>query len=311
MWFLSILLHVGFLAACVGVANRLQRDLPGEETREVGIVIEPTASPVAMAEPFPFPPPEATPVGEPLEHQGAVGPALPIDFFPPLDATSPPTVPSLESATASLYGTAGDRSASPPSVHSGRTGGAMAAGSVSTTRFFDAPATGRSFVFVIDRSGSMAENHALKLARREAATSLRRLAPESLFQVVFYNNRAETSRLDNGRLVRASRPNLLLAERWMESMEPDGGTAHATALQAAFALQPEVIYFLTDAEDMSDEDVNNLTRLNRASRPSATICTIQFGGGPEPEGFHQLRRLAEENDGNYTYVRTGAVRQPK
>src|SRR5205823_10378047 len=53
------------------------------------------------------------------------------------------------------------------------------------------PPSARSVVYLLDRSSSMGESHALARARRELLASLRQLPPTARFQVIPYNKQAE------------------------------------------------------------------------------------------------------------------------
>jgi Mg-chelatase subunit ChlD len=70
----------------------------------------------------------------------------------------------------------------------------------------------------------------------------------------------------------------------------------------AIGMRPDVIFFLTDADDpMSASELAEIARLNRRAR--ATICTIHFGRGPrQRENF--LVDLANQSGGQYVYVDT-------
>ena len=182
----------------------------------------------------------------------------------------------------------------------------------SRTRFFGAEAVGRSFVFVIDRSASMSSLDALEIARREAMKAISQLNEQSRFQVIVYNTDAREMPTPNRAMVFANKKNIMMAEDFLRNTEPNGGTTHKTALEKAFSMRPEVIYFLTDADDLSNAEVQLLTAENRKSSSPATIYTVEFAGGPEVIKDHPLRRLALENMGTYKRVDTttfGPVRQ--
>jgi hypothetical protein len=174
--------------------------------------------------------------------------------------------------------------------------------SMSRTTFWNVEATGASFVFVIDRSASMSHRGALELAKLQLYQSLDHLADKSSFQVVFYNTEAFLLPLGEGKLIEASGLLRSRARKEIERIAPEGGTNHVKPLQMAFSLRPEVIYYLTDADMLSDDDVADLTRTNRLASVPATIFAIEFGSGPSLSSNKPLRRLAAENDGTYSYV---------
>jgi hypothetical protein len=71
-------------------------------------------------------------------------------------------------------------------------------------------------------------------------------------------------------------------------------------LQLALRLAPDVIFFLTDAEDpqLSDVELQRLRRLNKG----AAIHAIEFGFGPRRGGDNFLSKLARQNNGRHVYV---------
>ena len=90
------------------------------------------------------------------------------------------------------------------------------------------------------------------------------------------------------------------AESFIGSILADGGTRHMEALEMALRLGPDVIFFLTDAEDpkLSATELARIRRLNSGT----SINAIEFGSGPAGGGQNFLKRLAEQNHGNYGYV---------
>jgi len=118
---------------------------------------------------------------------------------------------------------------------------------------FGIPGEGYKFVYVFDRSGSMGGSgrSALSAAKAELLASLESLEKTHQFQIIFYNDRPTkfnpTGNPD--RLVFATERNKALARRFVASITAEGGTRHEEALIAAIKLQPDVIFFLTDADE--------------------------------------------------------------
>ena len=222
-------------------------------------------------------------------------------------AKLPDLPPGNAQMPASLVGSIGQRA--PGMDHAGSAGdrtsgtgsGLGGKGAVAATRFFGARAEGRKFVYVIDRSGSMSEQDALGAAKRELLASLEALPPETQFQIIFYNLRAEMMPLGgpSRRLVFASAANKAAARRYLDTIVADNGTDHLPALKAALALDPDVIFFLTDADDFRLHDAKQATALNTTH---AQIHAIEFGKGQTIAGPSALRDLASSNAGTYRYV---------
>jgi hypothetical protein len=69
-------------------------------------------------------------------------------------------------------------------------------------------------------------------------------------------------------------------------------------LRTALALKPEVIFFLTDADLMSNGDVNQiLTEVGKTR-----IQAVEFGRGTELGQRTPLARLATATGGSYLYI---------
>jgi hypothetical protein len=91
--------------------------------------------------------------------------------------------------------------------------------------------------------------------------------------------------------------------RFIRSITPSGGTDPEPALSLALRLAPDVVFFLTDGQDLNFAIVERITRRNRAG---AAINAIEFGSG-KSEGAALLRQLAERNRGRYVYVNTALL----
>lgn len=182
----------------------------------------------------------------------------------------------------------------------GGTGGGSGAGQGSGvgpgTEFFGTKVTATSLVYVIDRSGSMTNRDSLGVAKRELLNSLDDLAEDAQFAVLFYDTRAEFA--DGPQMTPASREHKARLHARLERIEPDGGTDHKVALLPALKLRPEVVFFLTDADQMTDGEADDILKLAGSTR----IQAIEFGVGPAVVSSKPLRRLATATGGNYRYI---------
>lgn len=172
------------------------------------------------------------------------------------------------------------------------------------TQVFGLPAEGFKFVYVFDRSASMGGSgrNALNRAKSELLASLESLGETHQFQIIFYNDQPSMFSLAGqpGRLVFANVPNKLQAQRFIDGIIADRGTEHEPALLAALNLAPDVIFFLTDA-DQPELTSGQLAKVAARNRKGTVINAIEFGSGP-PLGENFLVRLARQNGGAYTYV---------
>lgn len=215
----------------------------------------------------------------------------------------------------------------------GGSGGGVGRGVGPGTEFFGARERAGSYTYVIDCSGSMATRRSLDIAKRELLASLNQLPPDAQFGIVFYNLQAtvfadpqKTKGMDFLRVVLAPSNNETPQDRTktitldqlgtdvlmpatsankervrtqLGRVVPDGGTDHMIAIRTAFALKPEVIYFLTDADLMTASDVDNLL----AEHGKTRIQAIEFGRGADLEGDQApLSKLARATGGQYRYV---------
>ncbi|HEX3447153.1 MAG TPA: VWA domain-containing protein [Isosphaeraceae bacterium] len=182
----------------------------------------------------------------------------------------------------------------------GGSGGGAGRGIGPGTQFFGARDHAHSFAYVIDCSGSMAARNSLEVAKREMLASISQLPPDAQFAVVFYNLQARmlTDPLGKKGLMAATAPNKARVQTQLATIAPDGGTDHMTALRAALALKPEVIFFLTDADLMSNNDVNEIL----AEVGPTRIQAVEFGRGTELGQRTPLGRLATTTGGSYLYI---------
>jgi hypothetical protein len=167
------------------------------------------------------------------------------------------------------------------------------------TAFFGVPAVGQSVAFVIDRSASMGLGGRLDRARREVAASLRRLPPAARFQVITYHKVAESVRVDGQYgLLPAAPAAVAAAGAALDGLTAEGGTDHLQALKMALTLRPDVVYFLTDEDDLTWDVVRAVTRLNGGRVCVHALCLVEPPAGETP-----LRALARGSRGVFTVVK--------
>lgn len=288
-WLISIFVHAGLLGTLATVTWTVTSRMP-EQQFTVGIMVK-----------------KDTPQGQAFESQDTTYTARPdpatetTKFLPDAEPTavaqSLPPLPEVDLSAIGITGSmikgTGDMLALPDS---GGVSGAMV-----NTQFFGAQVWGSKFVYVIDRSGSMSQRDRLGAAKRELMGSLTKLPPETQFQIIFYNLQPAIMKVGGAvnRLMYATDGNKTLAMRFLEQIAPDSGTEHLPALKMALSLKPDVIFFLTDADDLRARDVKEATDMNK---DQARIHTIEFGVGAEVDRENQLRELANRNGGTYRYV---------
>lgn len=130
----------------------------------------------------------------------------------------------------------------------------------------------RRVAYVIDRSISMGTSDALARARREVAASLRALPPDARFRAFAYNRHLAPLSPD---WLAADDAGLARAEGWLAGLTASGPTDHAAALRAALLAKPDVLFWVTDAGDLADRDVDALVRLAAGT----AVHVVELAGG--------------------------------
>jgi hypothetical protein len=175
-----------------------------------------------------------------------------------------------------------------------------------TVEVFGVQGTGNRFVYVFDRSLSMSGygGRPLAAAKRELIKSLESLGSVHQFQIVFYNEEPKVFNTRPGQapqLVFGNEDGKEQAAAFVNGITADGGTQHMAALFKALGMNPDVVFFLTDADDpkLTDADLN---RLRRGNRGGVVINCIEYGSGPSQGDNNFLKRLAAQNGGHHVYV---------
>jgi hypothetical protein len=162
------------------------------------------------------------------------------------------------------------------------------------------PGTARRIVYLIDRSISMGPSGALDAARQEVLASLRALPADARFQVIAYNRFTEN--LLPGDLVPADAVMIGTATRRLADLEASGGTNHAQALRRALYLNPtpDLIFLVTDADELSPADARAITRLNHGR---AVIHVVELSSSGADGADSLMANLAASNGGSHRRVR--------
>jgi len=165
--------------------------------------------------------------------------------------------------------------------------------------FFGTKGAGKSFIYVVDMSGSMYGDR-FSRAKAELVKSINKLTPEQKFYVFFFNDR--TFPLFEPKpakgMIPASKSNKERASRWIGLRRAESTTNPNYALQQALEMKPEVIFLLTDGELDEPEAVRQMIRNNNKS--NVVIHTIAF---ENEEGGLTLEAIAKENNGIYRFVK--------
>ena len=156
-------------------------------------------------------------------------------------------------------------------------------------------------VFVCDGSGSMA-GHPRELLIRELKQAIGPLEPVQFYNIILFQGNEYLSAFPSG-LESANPRNKNQTALFLDSLTVQGSTNPIPALEMAFRMKPELVFFLTDGrfDQLVDYDtvLETFRRLN--GNGQAMVNTIQFINRDErAEGV--LRTIAHENGGAYKFV---------
>ena len=171
-------------------------------------------------------------------------------------------------------------------------------GNGSGFQFFNLATAGTKYVYVIDGSGSMTEPHKeartkLDRVKQELINSIGGLPFEMEFYVIFFNNHAVPMKAKT--LQQATLDNKMKHLTWVAKIQGGGNTDPRDALKMALALEPDVIYFLTDGV-FDPKVADEVTKLNTQKVSIHTFCFTNNSGAS------MLQDIARKNNGTYKFI---------
>lgn len=161
----------------------------------------------------------------------------------------------------------------------------------------------KDIVFVIDTSGSMADEGKMEKARAALLFGVKSLRADDRFNVVSFSG--EEHLMTSG-LVAASQSGRARGEEFVKALRPSGGTNINDALLAALkqfdaSERPKMLVFITDGLPTVGETAPaRIIENARAARP-AGVRLFNFGVGYDVNTA-LLDKLAAENNGTADYV---------
>jgi Ca-activated chloride channel homolog len=165
----------------------------------------------------------------------------------------------------------------------------------------------KDVVFVLDTSGSMAQNDKLEQAKKALVFCLKNLNAGDRFELVRFSTEAESL---FGKLAEVNEPNRQKAEGFVKELRPIGGTAIEEALANALKpaeirperTRPYVIVFLTDGKPtIGKTDEKELLAGVEKGIGDRTIRIFCFGIGADVN-THLLDGIAEKTRAASQYV---------
>lgn len=320
-WLMSVLLHGAILTTLIVSFPALPRGVLTERGREVGLVLRqdgPEGEEHYLGEESSEASETSTSESAPLSQTSAESSSPQfsdlLNESPPADPSDALPVAAHDAIGAGAVGASTDKAL--PGLESLTQGTGLNTNpslGKASTKVFGVPGEGYKFVYVFDRSASMGGNgrSTLSAAKAELIKSLASLGQEHQFQIIFYNESPSILNIaGTNRLVFGTEQNKQLARRFIGGITADGATRHEEALLLALRLKPDVIFFLTDA----DEPVlgaSQLQRIQRLCEGVTTINTIEFGLGPAMADENFLAQLARQNGGHYAYFDISGVGRSK
>jgi len=161
----------------------------------------------------------------------------------------------------------------------------------------------KDIVFVLDTSGSMADEGKMEKARNALLFGVRTLREGDRFNVI---NFAGEEHLFEDKLVASNADNRRRGEEFVKKLQPNGGTNINDALKAALKQfdssdRPKMLVFLTDGRPTVGE--SNVDKIIKNSRELKVenLRLFTFGVGYDVN-TQLLDKLAEENSGTADYV---------
>jgi hypothetical protein len=155
--------------------------------------------------------------------------------------------------------------------------------------------SGTTVVYILDRSASMGVDGLLSRAVAALQASLQQLEPDQRFQVVAYNG---------GTSVMASEPlrptpaNVTRATNWLLDLTAEGQSRHTAGFQEALSYRPDLLFLLTDADDLEWADV----RAIKAQLRTPVVISAAVFGGLRPASGTPLEGLVGRTGGSVTYL---------
>ena len=163
----------------------------------------------------------------------------------------------------------------------------------------------KDIVFVLDTSGSMADEGKMEKARKALQFGIQNLRETDRFNVI--NFAGEEHLMESG-LIRADASGRNRGLEFVKNLKPNGGTNINDALRAAIRQfdsqeRPKLLVFMTDGlPTVGETDVNRIiSNFGDAKRSADAVRVFNFGVGYDVNTF-LLDKLAAENGGAADYV---------
>ncbi len=162
----------------------------------------------------------------------------------------------------------------------------------------------KDVTFVLDTSGSMADDNKLVQAKKALAYCLANLNEEDRFEIIRFSTEPEQL---FGKLTPASDASVADAQKFVAKLKPEGGTAIFDALHQAMALRPAqserpyVVVFITDGMPTVGETHDDAIVAETDQAAEQGTRVFCFGLGTDVNA-HLLDRIAENTRAVSDYI---------
>lgn len=209
---------------------------------------------------------------------------------------------------------------------SGAGGLGVARGDGKSAKFFGTRATGNSFVFMLDCSGSMGGYNSpmlpngqrdpvtrFAIAKNELMTSIESLRPNQEFYVVLFSNTMWRMNDDDSlvpSMLKATHENKSRVRDWLEEFPIAGGTDPRQSVKFALKMKPDAVFMLSDG-DFTDERNGDLptsaeiVRKHVNANKAIKINSIAF---EDERSKKNMAELAAVSGGDFRFVKLAEFR---
>ncbi|MFH1615609.1 MAG: VWA domain-containing protein [Planctomycetota bacterium] len=178
---------------------------------------------------------------------------------------------------------------------------------ITNADFFGIPADERKLCYVVDCSGSMQGIFSVVLENLRQSIST--LQPDQYFALILFGG-DRLQLYHDGRLIRATGRTVSDAQRFIERSSPHGRTNAMDAVKKALlardetGCKPDVIYFLTDGFELSEQDslsfAADVENLRKNLAPNTKINTIGFW--TQKNDCALLENIARRSGGQFKFI---------
>ena len=192
--------------------------------------------------------------------------------------------------------------------------------------FFGTKASGRRFVFVVDRSISMAYGsgdfvsnelfNRYDVAKSELLNAIESLQPHQEFYVVMFAHNtmpmfgqesvedSDSSKERDFKMIAATRENKTRFQTWLSSVTMGPGTDPRLAIEIAIGMEPDAVFMLSDGEFVSERNdrrpkTRDIVQKHIRQRTIVPINTVSL---VVEQTIAAMQSIADSSGGNFKFT---------